>query len=95
MSYRDRLHKLEKELSLSSASSIDNVKSYLPYAIITLLSIIIIWVSSPSYLKEKRPGSKGKKINYVKFMITVVLLTVSLGVLYYMYGSTLLSKYLK
>ena len=95
MSYRDRLHKLEKELSLSSTSSIDNVKSYIPYAIITLLSIIIIWGASPSYLKEKRPGSKVKKINYVKFMITVVLLSAVLGVLYYMYGATLLSKYVK
>jgi len=95
MSYRDRLHKLEKELSLSSASSIDNVKPFLPYAIITLLSLIIIWLLSPSFLKEKRHGSKIKTINYFKFMMTVVILSTLFGVLYYMYGSTVLSKYLK
>jgi uncharacterized membrane protein (DUF485 family) len=94
MSYRDRLSKLEQDLSDTSSSS-DKWKIFLPYVVLTIASFVIVWLASPSFLKEKRHGSKVKVVNSFKFGATVIVSAGVLSGIYYMYGSTLLSKYWK
>lgn len=98
MSYQSRLSKLENEIYektespwLGVMTTAKNYKKYIPYPLITVISLVLLYLIRPKWM-TKRVSRHVTKICISKFLILWMILSTSLGLVYYRYGSNLFSS---
>ena len=85
--YRSRLSRIENEMTGSTVSVLDTYKWYL---VISLVTLCALGLYSPPFLYkiEGKKKRQVKKINWVLFASTWLIISIVLSVGYYLYSKS-------